>query len=418
MHLITVVAAATCATRRLTGPGAGTCADEQDALALLQLRGTSERSGVASELEEGMGAMMSVGLYKQNAHTKQPHKTAYFGRVSVGTPPQSFSVVFDTGSGNLVLPSTDCDSTACQIHRRYNPLKSSSAVDIDADGTPVDAGADRDQITITFGTGEITGVLLQDRVCVGSLCTSGRFISATEESDAPFASFSFDGVLGLALTQMAQSPEFSFMQRIAEQKVLRKPQFAVFLSDDERESEITFGGAKTGKFLGEMVWAQVSRPSGYWQVEISDMAIENKVVPGLCKNCQVAVDTGTSELAGPSAVMQELQKRVNVKEDCSNLHELPQLGFVLNGQILNLDPVDYVDKEDGPPASCSNAFMTLDVPPPNGPLFVFGDPFLRKFYTVYDSAERRVGFAVAKHEGMTQEKAQTMLVALSDKWTE
>merc|ERR1719265_412479 len=57
------------------------------------------------------------------------HKSAYHGVISIGGPqPQEFNMVFDTGSGHVVVPSKDCDSDVCKKHRRYDVTASPKAV--------------------------------------------------------------------------------------------------------------------------------------------------------------------------------------------------------------------------------------------------------------------------------------------------
>merc|ERR1719188_1603351 len=98
--------------------------------------------------------------------------------------------------------------------------------------------------------------------------------------------------------------------------------------------------------------------------------------------------------------MTKMKHLLDVKYDCSNYEDLPKLGFIIGGRILSLSKQDYVDK-DG--SYCRVSLMNLDVPPPKGPLFVFGIPFLQKYFTVYDHNTQKVGFAVAQHSGEVAE---------------
>merc|ERR1719321_844184 len=139
----------------------------------------------------GSDGRLVVKLHRQRVPVKSggrvvAHKSAYFGTIYVGKPePQEFAVVFDTGSGHVVVPSSDCRSATCLIHRRYNRQASQSARDVDYNGDDVMPGDPRDAITIAFGTGEVTGEFVQEKLCllppeeVKGECVDVRVVTAT-----------------------------------------------------------------------------------------------------------------------------------------------------------------------------------------------------------------------------------------------
>lgn len=343
------------------------------------------------------------------------HKTEYWGKVFVGTPAKEFSVIFDTGSGNLILPSMKCTSVACNSHEKYDPANSKTGLLVGKEGKSIETNPEqRKEATIKFGTGKIHGQFYQDKLCLGgheSACYTANFIGTDYESEMPFDQCSFDGIMGLGFKDLSMGEGFNMVDDVVGQHSLPSNKFSVYLKDHEEGSEITFGGYKKSQVASDIFWAPVTRES-YWQIGIDDVTFNN-VKTGLCSKCQVAVDTGTSLLAGPSDVIESMGTKLDVKQDCSNFGQLPMMGFAVGNTVLNLLPDDYIDRSGGG-GVCSLALMTLDVPPPKGPLFIFGDPFLRRFLTIYDRDGPRVGFAVAQHDGVTADSAKRLIGTVSD----
>jgi len=386
------------------------------------------------------------------------YKSVYFGSISIGGPEQqTFSVVFDTGSGHVVLPSDVCESQTCLIHSRYFREKSQEALDVDYDGTPVAAGAPRDQITVAFGTGEVTGRFVEDSLCLGAgkdadmpSCVTVRMVMATEMTHEPFHAFAFDGVLGLGLDSLTLAPEFSFFGVMAQQKQLEHPSFGVFLAEnDDETSQILFGGHSPDLVQSDLSWTPVASPElGYWQVKITRLRIGNRVLD-FCNDgqCRAVVDTGTSLLAVPKGLMADLQQELsdlvrdpvpdaNGELDCRQA-EGAYLHFELGDAFMTLTPGDYTrqsiqlmgDNENssattdvlpdgntslseaiesshaavGPdweagPRTCKPTLMPIELPEPIGPkLFIWVEPVLRKYYTAYNWKEKKVGFGLARH---------------------
>lgn len=391
---------------------------------------------------------------QQNKNHRPGERNAYFGTVNVGSPPQPFKVVFDTGSGHLILPSMYCHSETCRAHSRYKRSSSSTARDIDWNGTLVKPNEPRDQITVAFGTGEITGVFVEDIICLdntrsnsqaltdgsmspvasddGSLpdgCMKLHMIAATAMSEDPFKTFEFDGVLGLGLDGLSQTEQFNFLhvlrQSVHDQGSFIKDMFSVFLADDSGEnSEITLGGWVDDRSQEDISWTPVADPEmGHWIVKIKSLRVDDEVLNFCQGDCKAAVDTGTSLLAVPQSAFPELYELLRhptpLEGHCEGSG--PLLHFEFEEFSLTLGPREYAqaepfknrkskprfeNKRDNTTQVhrsdlfCRPMLMALDMPEPLGPkLFILGEPVLRKYYTVYDAHTKSVGFARAKHRG-------------------
>jgi len=376
------------------------------------------------------------------------YKTAYFGKVNVGSPqPQDFTVVFDTGSAHLVLPSSACESETCKMHRNFNETTSESCYPIEHDGTPLPRGeSSSHSVSITFGTGKVSGTFVRDRACLGGSlqsddkdgCSMMNVVVAKEMSDQPFSLFHFDGILGLGLEALALGPGYSFFGQMVAQHPAMQPRFSVFLArTDQGESSISFGGHDETKAASDVHWVPVAMPElGYWQVQIQTVRIGDIVLDECADGgCRAILDTGTSLLGAPRQAIKALHQHLSrdvllapqgtglgedqvspeagkeaATKDCRLRSDGAPLVFELGPGIpgIVLDSEDYFrpkpfnmtvpDKPGAWKLVCRSLLLPLDLEAPLGPrTFILGEPVLRKYYTIYDWASRRVGFATADH---------------------
>jgi hypothetical protein len=130
--------------------------------------------------------------------------------------------------------------------------------------------------------------------------------------------------------------------------------------------------------------------------------------------CAAIIDSGTSLIAAPGMALWMLSEQIEpIMEDCSNLHKLPTLKFVIDGQPLELPPKAYVMRITGATLEasdiwdilffkpkmkkidmCMPAFMQMDMTSQFGPVWILGMPFFRYYHTTFDRKAKAMHFAL------------------------
>jgi len=428
-------------------------------------------------LSEKMSTESRLEYYR--ARHNNTHAIEYYGEVQVGG--QNLTVLFDTGSDQLLVPGVDCVSDACGTHRHYDESMSNTS--------SKKAGAEMDPKEVAFGTGTAMGYSQEDEVCLGGACSRIQFIEVLQESDDPFGHAGFDGVLGLSLQLRRNATgKDSVLHSLAESKAIPAELFSVYLAKEltAESSEIAFGSYSEEYMDSPLHWVPLSEPA-YWQFALADVKVggkkldlcsanstqvgskissffgrmccrslkefeteqrcqflgnytetgkrsrytdqgtilatyeDGRVAVALNDGCvqkvprewlsladgcrgdatiQALLDTGSSLMMGPQPIVQTLLATIGAQENCTNQLDkgFPNVSFTLpDGMELTLTPEDYMDQlvlEDG--VYCWPHLIPMPETA-KGQALVLGMPFLRAFYSVFDVAGSRLGFAKAKH---------------------
>jgi len=319
----------------------------------------------------------------------------YFGEVAVGTPPQYFKVVFDTGSGILWVPSNLCDGEACLDHHRLVEHKDSSL--------QVEDG----YVNIKYGTGNMRGRRANSLVEVSGVKVGKQdFLLSTNEDGVVFRNGRFDGVMGLGKEELAgilsknePGRGTPFYINAMKQNLLAEQKFSIFVSKHmQKPGAVVLGGVNPNLYKGDIQYHK-GQSNAYWMLAMDSMKVGDKVVDTM--DARGIVDSGTSLLVGPPQIINEILPYVKVNSDCSNYDELKTLELNLkdtSGTMVTykLTPEDYVMKRRG---SCKTgiAIMQIQLKMDN-PIIILGDTFLRKYYSVFDHKTNSVGFAEANHD--------------------
>jgi len=249
----------------------------------------------------------------------------------------------------------------------------------------------------------LEGIISNDVLKVGDISVTDQdFGESVKEPGLAFAFGRFDGIFGLAYDRISVKGVVPPFYHMVNRGLIDEPIFSFWLNDADNDKddggELIFGGADSAHFTGDVHWVEVRRKA-YWEVELEKVVFDGEEVD--MEDTGAAIDTGTSLIAVPTVVADLINKQIGAKKnfagqyviDCAKVPSLPDFSMQFNGKLFTLTGYDYILNAQN---QCISAFMGLDVPEPLGPIWIIGDAFLRRYYTIYDLGNNQIGFAKSK----------------------
>eukprot|EP00545_Synedropsis_sp_CCMP1620_P007393 CAMPEP_0119030868 /NCGR_PEP_ID=MMETSP1176-20130426/41249_1 /TAXON_ID=265551 /ORGANISM="Synedropsis recta cf, Strain CCMP1620" /LENGTH=414 /DNA_ID=CAMNT_0006987245 /DNA_START=506 /DNA_END=1750 /DNA_ORIENTATION=+ len=364
--------------------------------ALVAFYGTSPITKTSAE-ERHLRRSSSTDAHRylqgESEQIKDYANAQYYGVVSIGSPPQSFQVIFDTGSSNLWVPRVGCTHCGNPFFGKKHKYDHESSTSYAEDGADFE---------IRYGSGSVSGYFSADSVTLADdLIISGqRFAEVSDAGGLGFAYAlgKFDGILGLGFSSISVDGTPTVFENAIKQNVVEQPIFSFYLGDNE-PGELTFGGYDPTKFEGDLTYVKLDAAT-YWQIKMDGVAIGDRYQSGDDVSMTAIVDSGTSLMIGPKKEVQKIANAIGAKPnimgeytiDCKLVDDLPDYVISIAGKDYPIPGRDLVIQAQG---TCLFVFMGMDFPAP-GPGWILGDVFMRQYYTVFNYVDETIGFAKSK----------------------
>lgn len=367
---------------------------------------------------------------------------AYYTTVCLGSPCQNYTVLYDTGSSNLAIPSVKCNS--CGSGKAYDPSLSRTVEWVNfgttlcnqcnSDGStnclfgqpyPEPSNMSLCGIGISYGGGSsfFTGPLVYDQVTWAGMSVVSGFIPMIE--NIPSASFSvnpLDGIIGFASEHNAVNPTYvpTLWKTLLAAGMVSDNLFGLCLTP-ESGGVMDVGFIDSNKYTGTLQYADIVQDEwfnvGLRDISVGGVGLKLHPVVYSFNNDQIGtfIDSGTGVvILGPALyqVFQDTFQRgwgqlpgvngtsnifngrvLSESEMGKHLAEFPTISFSIAGQggtniVLELPPSAYFMLQDK-----QYVFGVVSVP---GVSVVLGDPIMALYYLVHDKERMRVGFAPLK----------------------
>uniref|UniRef100_A0A7I4YGT6 Peptidase A1 domain-containing protein n=1 Tax=Haemonchus contortus TaxID=6289 RepID=A0A7I4YGT6_HAECO len=320
----------------------------------------------------------------------------YYGPIQIGSPPQTFEVIFDTGSSNLWVPCADCSQTPefCKNHKKFHCESSSTC-------QPTHY-----PLPLRYGTGSMNGQVDYDRVCIGNSVNCFRQGFGCMQQVFDMDGVPYDGILGMGWPAFSTDYLPTPLENLfSNQEVCPEAVFAFWLNRNFSRNavvgELTLCGIDPSRYQDPIYWVPLIRETfetqSQWTVPLREISVKSGnplYIPGIFK---AAVDSGTSLISGPERYIQMILNHIGIgfeEIDCSKASLYPTITFILGDYKFSLEGKRYfVEQPDG---RCSVGFQIN--PATIGweayDMWILGDAFMNNFYTIFDYANEQVGFAI------------------------
>ncbi|CCW66039.1 unnamed protein product [Phytomonas sp. Hart1] len=310
----------------------------------------------------------------------------FYGTISVGSSAKKFKVLFDTGSGDMWLPSEDtyvCGSKQC-----YSSQKSTSS-------TP-----DGREFSADYLSGSVAGVFVKDTVRLGSFSTEQIFAKVSYFSglDNVYPNSKWDGMVGMAWPSLSKYKFRPTIFSLFDANTNLAKQFAFYLpKNPKKDGELVIGGYNKKRFTGDLVPVKVTSQA-YWTVGITSVIIGNTVVSNKVTGI---LDTCTSLIMLPKNAFDKIVQNTGAvmngeryTVDCDMVSLLPKLEMEIGGTKWIFTGEDYIIRYIN--KACILGMLPKDSKVVDNQNWIIGEVFFRHVYTVFDVDQSTVSFAYVK----------------------